>query len=191
MDRPVLKLSYNAPVTLTFALLSLAALAAGHFTSGWTTQHLFSVYYCSLSDPLAFFRFFGHVLGHADLAHFMSNMLFILLLGPAVEERFGSWNVLWSILSTAFITGLIHFIFFHGTALLGASGIVFMMILMASFGGARNGVIPITTVLVAVFYLGGELWNAIFQQNNISELAHIIGGLCGVFMGFALGGKRG
>jgi len=190
MDRPVLKLSYNAPVTLTFALLSLAALVAGHFTGGWTTLHLFSVYYCSLSDPLAFFRFFGHVLGHADLSHFMSNMLFILLLGPAVEDRFGSWNTLWSILSTAFITGLIHFIFFHGSALLGASGIVFMMILMASFSGARNGVIPITTVLVAIFYLGGELWNAIFERNNISELAHIIGGLCGVLMGFALGGRR-
>ena len=77
-----------------------------------------------------------------------------------------------------------------GSALLGASGIVFMMILMASFGGARNGVIPITTIFVAVFYLGGELWNAIFQQNNIAELAHIVGGLCGMLMGFALSGKR-
>lgn len=190
MDRPVLKLSYNAPVTLTFALLSLLALAAGYFTGGWTTQHLFSVYHCSLADPLAFFRFFGHVLGHADLSHFMSNMLFILLLGPAVEDRFGSWNTLWAILCTAFVTGLIYFIFFPGSALLGASGIVFMMILMASFSGARNGVIPITTILVAVFYLGGELWNAIFAENNISELAHIIGGMCGVLMGFALGGKR-
>lgn len=190
MDRPVLKLSYNAPVTLTFALLSLLALAAGRFTGGWTTVHLFSVYHCSLSDPLAFFRFFGHVLGHADLSHFMSNMLFILLLGPAVEDRFGSWSTLWAILCTAFVTGLIHFIFFQGTALLGASGIVFMMILMASFSGAKNGVVPITTILVAVFYLGGELWNAIFQDNNISELAHIIGGLCGVLMGFCLGGRR-
>jgi len=190
MDRHVLKLSYNAPVTLTFALLSLLALAAGYFTGGWTTQRLFSVYRCPLSDPLAFFRLFGHVLGHADLQHFMSNMLFILLLGPAVEDRFGSWRTLCAVLSTAFITGLIHFIFFPGIVLLGASGVVFMMILMASFSGAKNGVIPITTILVAVFYLGGELWNAIFKQNNISELAHIIGGLCGVLMGFALGSKR-
>ena len=190
MNRPVLKLSYNAPVTLTFALLSFLALVLGHFTSGWTTTHLFSVYRCALSDPMAFFRFFGHVLGHANLSHFMSNMLFILLLGPSVEDRFGSWNTLWAILVTAFITGLIYFIFFPGSALLGASGIVFMMILMASFGGARNGVIPITTILVAIFYLGGELWNAIFQDNNISELAHIVGGICGMLMGFALSGSR-
>ena len=57
MNRPVLKLSYNAPVTLTFALLALTALVLDHFTGGWTTVHLFSVYRCSLSDPLAFFRF--------------------------------------------------------------------------------------------------------------------------------------
>ena len=107
-----------------------------------------------------------------------------------MEDRFGSWNTLWAILVTAFVTGLVYFIFFPGSALLGASGIVFMMILMASFGGARNGVIPITTIFVAVFYLGGELWNAIFQQNNIAELAHIVGGLCGMLMGFALSGKR-
>lgn len=190
MNRPVLKLSYNAPVTLTFSILALLALVLDKFTGGWTTHNLFSVYRCALSDPLAFFRFFGHVLGHADLSHFMSNIIFILLLGPSVEDRFGSWNTLWAILVTAFITGLIYFIFFPASALLGASGIVYMMILMASFGGAKNGVIPITLIFVAVFYLGGELWNAIFANNNIAELAHIVGGICGMLMGFALSGKR-
>lgn len=190
MNRPVLKLSYNAPVTLTFSLLALLALVLDHFTGGWTTHNLFSVYYCSLSGPFAFFRFFGHVLGHASFSHFMGNIIFILLLGPLVEDRFGSWNTLWAILVTAFITGLVYFIFFHNAALLGASGIVYMMILMASFGGVKNGVIPITLIFVAIFYLGGELWNAIFADNDIAELAHIIGGVCGMLMGFALSGKR-
>ena len=189
MKRPVVKLSYNAPVTLTFALLALIALVLDWVTNGWTTWNLFSVYKCSL-DPLAFVRFFGHVLGHSSFEHFMGNIIFILLLGPSVEDRFGSWNTLWAILVTALITGLIYFIFFPGSALLGASGIVYMMILMASFGGAKNGVIPITLIFVAVFYLGGELWNAIFQDNNISELAHIVGGICGMLIGFALTGKR-
>lgn len=189
MKRPVLKLSYNAPVTLTFSLLCLAVLLLDFFTGGWTTANLFSVYRCSLS-PLAIVRFFGHVLGHSSFQHFMGNMIFILLLGPSVEDRFGSWNTLWAILVTALITGLIYFFFFPASALLGASGIVYMMILMASFGGAKNGVIPITVILVAVFYLGGELWNAIFEQNNIAELAHIVGGICGMLIGFALTGKR-
>ena len=190
MKKPVLKLSYNAPVTLTFALLALGALLLNKFTNGWANAHLFSVYRCSLSDPLAFFRFFGHILGHSSLEHFTGNIIFILLLGPSVEDRFGSWNTLWAILVTALVTGLIYFIFFPSSALLGASGIVYMMILMSSFGGAKNGVIPITLIVVAIFYLGGELWNAIFKNNNIAELAHIAGGVCGMLIGFALTGRR-
>ena len=52
MKRSNIHLQYNAPVTLTFFFLSLASLALGHLTNGWTTYHLFSVYRSSLADPL-------------------------------------------------------------------------------------------------------------------------------------------
>lgn len=52
MKRSNIHLQYNAPVTLTFFFLSLASLALGHLTNGWTTHHLFSVYRSSLADPL-------------------------------------------------------------------------------------------------------------------------------------------
>ena len=184
------KLQYNSPVILTFFLLSLGVLLLDWLTSGWTTLHAFCVYRSSLADPMFYVRLFGHVLGHADFDHFLGNMLLLLVIGPPLEEKYGSRTLLAGILLTAGVSGILQCVFFPGSALLGASGIVFMMILMASFGGARNGVIPITTIFVAVFYLGGELWNAIFQQNNIAELAHIVGGLCGMLMGFALSGKR-
>lgn len=191
MNRPTMKISYNAPVALTFALLSLLALVANHFTNGWANATLFSVYRCSLlADPLGFFRFFGHVLGHSGYAHYIGNMVLILVLGPNLEDRFGSWNVLWAILFTALVSGLVQFIFFPGTALLGASGIVFMMILLSSFGGVKNGTIPTTLILVAIFYLGGELWDAVFVDDNVSQLTHIIGGLCGTVLGFALSGRK-
>lgn len=190
MDRPTVKISYNAPVSLTFALVSLLALVVNYFTGGWANADLFSVYRCSLADPLAWVRFFGHVLGHSGYAHYIGNMVLILVLGPNLEDRFGSWNVLWAILFTALVSGLVQFIFFPGTALLGASGIVFMMILLSSFGGVKNGTIPTTLILVAIFYLGGELWDAIFVRDNISQLTHIIGGLCGTVLGFALSSRR-
>lgn len=188
MHRPTLKISYNAPVTLTFALLCALALALGNLTGGWTTVNLFEVYRCELT-PLAFVRFFGHVLGHGSYAHFIGNIVLILVLGPGLEDRYGSFPILWAIVLTALVSGLIQFIFFPGTALLGASGIVFMMIMLASFGGMRSGTIPLTLILVAVFYLGGELWDAIFVDDNVSQLTHIIGGLCGTVLGFALGKK--
>ena len=190
MKRPTLKISYNSPVALTFAILSLAALGLAWITNGWTTSHLFSVYRSSLTDPLTYVRFFGHVLGHSGYAHYIGNIVLILVLGPNLEDRFGSWNLLWAIVITAVVSGLVQFIFFPGTALLGASGIVFMMILLSSFGGVRNGTIPTTLILVAIFYLGGELWDAIFVDDNVSQLTHIIGGICGTVLGFALSGKK-
>ena len=197
MDRPTMKISYNAPVALTFAILSLLALVVNHFTANdWANFNLFSVHRIVgppsdlLTNPLTWFRFFGHVLGHSGYAHYIGNMVLILVLGPNLEDRFGSWTVLFAILLTALVSGVVQYAFFPGTALLGASGVVFMMILLSSFGGVRNGTIPTTLILVAVFYLGGELWDAIFVDDNISQLTHIIGGLCGTVLGFALSGKK-
>lgn len=186
--RPTLNISYNAPVTLTFTLLCALTLVLAFLTNGWTSSNLFSVYRCSL-DPLALFRFFGHVLGHSGYDHFIGNVVLILVLGPGLEERYNSSSLLWAILFTALVSGLIQFIFFPGSALLGASGIVFMMIMLASFGGMRSGTIPLTLILVSIFYLGGELWDAIFLDDNISQLTHIIGGLCGTVLGFVLGNR--
>ena len=178
------RIRYNSPVVLTFALLSLAALPLNAFTGGWTTQHLFSVYRCSLLDPLAYLRFFGHVLGHSGLPHYMNNMLLLLLVGPPLEEKYGSGTLLQFIAVTALATGLVEFVFFPGYALLGASGVVFMMIVLSSFTDMHRGTIPMTLILVVALYLGGEIVAGLTSADNVSQLAHIVGGLCGMFFGF-------
>lgn len=182
-----LRVSINAPVTLIFTLLCLFALISGTISSGWTTTQLFEVYRCPLSDPLAYIRFFGHVLGHSGYSHFINNIVLILVLGPSLEERYGRAGLCFVILLTALISGLVQFAFFPSTALLGASGVVFAMILLSSFSGAKQGTIPLTLLLVAVFYIGGEVKDALTAQDNISHMAHIIGGLCGTGVGFWFG----
>jgi membrane associated rhomboid family serine protease len=69
---------------------------------------------------------------------------------------------------------------------MGASGIVFMMIAMASLSGMKNGCIPISLVLVLLLYLGGELIDGITLRDNISQLSHIVGGLCGTALGMSM-----
>ena len=182
-----LRISVNAPVTLTFTFLCLIALILDMVTGGWTTGRLFAVYRCPLSDPLAYVRFFGHVLGHSGYSHFINNIVLILVLGPGLEERYGSVKLCCVILLTALISGLVQFVFFPGVALLGASGIVFAMILLSSFGGTKQGTIPLTLLLVAVFYIGGEIKDAVFARDNVSQMAHIIGGMCGTGFGFLFG----
>jgi membrane associated rhomboid family serine protease len=185
-----LVIRFNAPVTLTFALLSLLVLLLNGLTDGATTARFFCVYRSSLSDPLTFVRFFGHVLGHSSYSHYISNMLLLLLLGPTLEEKYGGRTVFMTIVVTALATGLVHFIFFPTSSLLGASGIVFMMIVLSSFTEMKKDGIPVTLILVVIFYLGGEVADGIFNSDNISQLTHIVGGVCGMFFGFSLRGRK-
>ena len=185
-----LVIRFNSPVILSFALLSLLTLILDSVTGGFTTSELFCVYRSSLSDPFTYVRFFGHVLGHADYSHYMSNMLLLLLVGPALEEKYGSKTLLWTIAITALVTGLVNFIFFPGTALLGASGVVFMMIVLSSFTEMKKGGIPVTLILVVIFYLGGEIMDGFRGNDSVSQLTHIVGGVCGIFFGFWLRGRK-
>ncbi len=181
-----LKLQYNAPVVLTFALLSFAALLLGKLTGGATTLRFFSVYRSSLANLLTYPRFFLHVLGHSSYAHYIGNMMLILVVGPPLEEKYGSRSLLWAIAVTALVSGLIQWLFFPHTALLGASGIVFMMIVMSSLAGMRDGCIPLTLILVLALYVGGEVVSGVTLSDNVSQLTHIIGGLCGAFLGLSM-----
>lgn len=186
----MIKIQYNSPVILTFVLVSGLALVLGVLTGGATTTLLFSVYRSSLSDPLTFVRFFGHVLGHTGFSHYAGNMVMILVLGPMVEEQYGSRNTLLLILMTALTTGILHWILSPGTALLGASGIVFMLIFLSSLAGMRRHSIPLTLILVTVIYFGQEIYAGLFAGDNVSHLTHIIGGACGTVMGTALRRRR-
>ncbi|MCC8078991.1 MAG: rhomboid family intramembrane serine protease [Oscillospiraceae bacterium] len=177
---------YNAPFTLTFALISLIALILGWLTDGATTTKFFCVYRSSLTDPLTYLRFFTHTLGHASLSHYTGNILLLLVLGPGLEERYGSRSIFFATLITALVSGLVQWIFFPSVALLGASGVVFMMIIMASLGGARGDGIPLTLIFVFLFYVGEEVYDGIFVSDNISQLTHIVGGICGAVLGMSL-----
>lgn len=182
-----LKININSPVVLGFALLAGISLLLSTLSGGVTNQILFSVYRSPLTDPLGYLRLFTHVLGHADWNHFMGNMTLFLLLGPLQEEKYGSGTFALILLVTALATGVIHVIFFPNIRLLGASGVVFALILVSSVTGVENGKIPLTFILIASIYLGQEVYNALFVNDNISQFTHIIGGIVGAILAFSLG----
>ncbi len=183
-------MQYNSPVILTFFLLSLGVLFLGQYTGGWTTTHLFSVYRSSLKDPLFYIRLFGHVLGHGSWDHFLNNMLLLLVVGPPMEEKYGSLPLLKGILLTALISGILQCALFPRTALLGASGIVFMLIMLASLSGFSGG-IPVTMLLVAALYLGQQIYDIIFVRDNVANFMHIVGGVCGTCSATSMRGRAG
>ena len=180
------KIQYNAPTTLTFAFAALTALFLGMLTNGLTTRLIFSCYFTSLKDPLLYLRLFTHVLGHADWAHYFGNILYILLLGPILEEKYGSRALLEGIVLTALVTGVFHVFVSPDVMLLGASGVVFMLILLASFASFREGQIPMTFLLIAGIYIGNEIVQGVTVADNISQISHIIGGFCGAVLGVCM-----
>ena len=184
------KIQYNSPVILTFALISLVALGLNYLTHGATNKLLFSVYRSSPLNPLTYLRMFTHVLGHANFSHYVGNFMLILMVGPMLEEKYGSSKMIFMILFTALITGLINIAFFGNVALLGASGIAFMFILLSSFVNIEKGRIPLTFILIAILYIGNEIITGVFTSDNISQLAHIIGGVCGCIFGWGIDPER-
>ncbi len=180
------QISFNSPVIVGFAAVCFVVLILDGITNKGTTNLFFSVYRSSLLSPLTYVRLFGHVLGHAGWDHFIGNIMLILVVGPLLEEKYGSLNILFVMLATALVTGIIHFIFFPHVQLLGASGVVFALILLSSLTSMKEGKIPFTFILVALIYIGGQVYDGIFIRDNVSNLTHIIGGLVGSGLGFVM-----
>lgn len=171
------RLVYNAPVILTYTLLAVLVLSADYVLDG----RLIPLFFTAGRWPMSPLGIILHVLGHANWQHLFSNFIFILLVGPLLEEKYGSKKILFMILATAFFTGVLNLLLFS-TALVGASGIVFMMLILSSFANARSGEIPITFIFASVFYIGGEIATA-FANDGISQFGHVIGGLAGGIFG--------
>ena len=183
MAKRRLRVRYNAPVTLTLALVSAAVLALDQFTgSTIVTAYFTAPPYLGGGTALTWVRLFTHVIGHASWAHLVSNFSFILLIGPVLEEKYGSGIVLLMTLITAGVTGLLNGLLVHA-GLLGASGIVFMLILLSSFTNIRAREIPLTFLLVVALYFVREFVAAL-TPDSVSQLAHIAGGFCGGLFGF-------
>ena len=185
-----LKITNNSPAILGFALVSLGVLILNILTGGKSNQLLFMTWHSSLRSPLTYLRFFTHILGHSGWSHYIGNMGYILLLGPMLEEKYGAAKILEVMGITALVTGLVNYIFFPAVALCGASGVVFAFILLTSFTSFREGEVPVTVILVALIYLGQQVYEGIFVQNNISNLSHIVGGIIGAVTGYQLNIKK-
>lgn len=180
------KITFNAPVVLTFVVICFIATMLGIITQGRSTQAVFMTYHSSLKNPMTYIRFITHVFGHLGWGHFIGNASYLLLLGPMLEEKYGSDRIIIVIAITALATSLINYIFFGNVALCGASGIVFAFIVLASFTGFKAGEIPLTFILVVIIFIGQQVYEGITIQDNISNMTHIVGGIVGACVGYGL-----
>lgn len=186
MKKKKLRVTFNAPVVLSIVAISFVATLLNYITGGTSGRLVFSTYHSALLSPMSWLRAFTHIFGHADWAHLVGNMSYLLLLGPMLEEKYSSQTLAAVVAITAVITSLVNYIFFPSVALCGASGVVFAFILLSSFTSFKEGEIPLTFILVAVFFIGQQVIEGITVRDNISNLSHIVGGIVGGLLGYGL-----
>ena len=178
-------LQYNSVLILSYFFISLLALWLDKVTHGKTNKWFFSSYRSSVFNPLTYVRLFTHCIGHENWQHFSNNFLYILLIGPMIEEKYGTMNLLIMLVITSGVTGIINTLLTNNR-ILGASGNVFMIIIISSFVNIQAGKIPITLILIFIFYIVNEIFAGVFKakKDRVSHLGHLIGAACGVLFGF-------
>ena len=178
-------IDYNSKVVLTFFFICLIFRLLDRIFQGEVTTFLGSKR-CSIFNPLLYIRMVSRIFVHLDWSHFSSNFFYILLLGPMLEEKYGSINLIYMILGTAIFTSLITLLFEPKSNGIGCSDICYMMIVLCSIVNITNGKIPLTLILVFFKFIADEII-LIFnhkKDDNVGHLAHVSGALAGFIIGY-------
>lgn len=205
-----LKFIYDAPATLTFALACIILFALDSLVfkqkltsliltspiaggSGGATGSALGVAGAaasnlafSASNPLSYLRLFLYALGAASGEILVCNMIFVLLLGPSMEERYGTVVIGIMIFVSALFSGVLNACFCK-TPLNGCEAIIFMMIFLNSFVSLSKKKIPLSFVFVFILFVLRGILSADFKADSsavIQIIINVAGGLCGSLFAF-------
>ncbi len=176
-----MRVTVNAPFSIIFSVVAIALYFLFQ-TDGSIPRMLTLHGDFQLTNWEWYVSLVGYTMGHASLPHLIGNISIILLIGPFVERRWGTKRVLLMVSITGLVTALVHIIFWDHR-LIGASGIVFMLIVISSLVDMRSKEIPLTFILIVFLFIGQEL-TKIFDEDQVSQFAHISGGVLGAIFGF-------
>jgi len=181
----------DAPVVLGFAFLCCAVFVVDAVAPGAAVR-LACPPLRYLDARTGWYRLATHVVGHADYGHLKGNMVNLLLVGPAAEREFGSGALLKIAAYVAVASAAAHMALGPGDAYqLGASGIVFALILLNSLLSASTGTVPLTFLLTAALWVSDEVARAVFARgDSVSHVAHLTGACVGTAAGYALHADR-
>ena len=148
------RLVIDAQAVVIYMAVCVLIFVIDLFTQG-TAERLASppYRYFYAKSPRSWLCLVAHVVAHKDWAHLKTNMINLLLVGPAAEREFGTQQVAIVGVVVAVASALAHMAFGHShSGQLGGSGVVSALILLNSLGAASSGRVPLTFLLTAVFW---------------------------------------
>lgn len=184
-----INIDLDAPATVMFALVSLILFALDSFvfkgklaSSFMSSPAASGDFVFTAGKVSSYFRLILYAFGAVSWEVLITNLVFILLLGPAMEERYGTVIIgIMMIVSTLF-SGVLNACFCK-ESMQGCTAIVFMMIFLNSFLSFSKKKIPLSFVLVFILFIVRE----VFVKNPngvVGIIIGIAGGLCGSLFAF-------
>ena len=59
-----------------------------------------------------------------------------------------------------------------------------MLIILSSFVNIEAGKVPVTLILICLFYVVKEIIQGLFKKDDISHFGHLLGAICGFIFGY-------
>ena len=183
-----LKVSYDAPVTLTFVIICAVLFLLNTFLikNGAMDKLLSSPTSTAgslpfiVSQPLSYLRLLLYIFGAGEGSVLITNLILIMLLGPAMEERYGSVIIGIMIFVSALFSGVLNACFCM-ESLTGAVPVVSMMIFLNAFMSFSKKKFPLSFAAVMVLFVVLEVFGG---AGAIRIIICIAGGLCGSLFAF-------
>lgn len=187
------KVSYDAPVTLTFVLISAIIFLLSFFLAKAGKADGLEKIFTSptaqtgalpfiVKQPLSYLRLLFYIFGSvADGALVLfTNLILIMLLGPAMEERYGSVIIGIMIFVSALFSGVLNACFCEAS-LVGSVPVVSMMIFLNAFMSFSKKKFPLSFAAVMILFVVLQVFSG---AGAVRIIICIAGGLCGSLFAF-------
>lgn len=194
-----IKVAYDAPVTLSFViicalifllnmLLAKSGKAVGFEKIFASPTSQSGVLPFIPSSPISYVRLFFYIFGSGGAAGaaaagasvLFTNLILIMLLGPAMEERYGSVIIGIMIFVSALFAGVLNACFCQA-CLVGAVPLVSMMIFLNAFMSFSKKKFPLSFAAVMVLFVLLQIFSG---SGAVQIIICIAGGLCGSLFAF-------
>lgn len=185
-----LKFSYDAPVSLSMAILILVLFLIDTLiikkpliaqciqapTVGAGSAPF------AFSSPKALLGVLFHIFSYMDFNLLLCDLIFIMLLGPFMEERYGSVIIGIMIFVASLFSGVLNACFCKFPAS-GSTCVVFMLILLDAMMNISKKKISASSIAVLILFII-RLYLVKNENGIIDVIIVIAGGLCGSLLAF-------
>ncbi|NLC93467.1 MAG: rhomboid family intramembrane serine protease [Treponema sp.] len=190
-----LKATFDSPFTVSFVILSILVMGIDVyvFKNSLNLAYLVSptssngAFPFNFTDATSYLRLVLCFLGHGEPSAFLCDLIFILLVGVNIEDKYGSIVIgIMSFVSVIFSAVLNAC--FAKESFYGVSSVIFMMLILNIMLHFSKGKVALSSLFILGLFVAKEIFMK--KSNGLLGVAiEVAGGLCGSLFAFLVSPK--